>query len=1406
MSSFFGIPTGGSSPQPASSLFAASGEKSSAGSRGAGQTQSAPSLFPSPVCPSTASSSFLFSSSTAPSSSLFFSSTALSSSLFSSSTAPSSSLLSSPALSCGLPAGGGLSSSSSPSSAAAQPAASSAPAGKEIPRPPSPVSPSPLSSSASGASSSLSSSGTRPAATRAAASPFVASDGAAARIPWRPLATPPALSSLFSVAEDVSARVVACAGDVAAGEEEGDDAKKARGGRSQADPGAGAAPSAAFFPPSVLSEADIREKLVSCASRPSPSGANSAGASSPSVRRSRPRRLMPAVQLSCSCLRREDASAGEEEPALCTVSILRQWSASFSERGLPRSVVALRVAHVRGGDKETASRARDPPAETPAMGCTYMVIVSILGYDVEAQSPFSFVCSNSAGVVALLSESACCVCSLPPPPSRGAGDERAATPGEPRVEGEGRAAAAEKGEKPGAASSAQRRPIYRWMRDEDWEEEEDADHDTAEPVLHVRGRLLLDELRRSLEADEPEEDDAAVLRARRPPRSMVQCLLHPFSESALVLLTHELRPAPGSGGDAVAEETEYEAVGLPEASGAAPKAEETRAVLRLFDLAVSTEAPETEIVIPQPPSPAAGARALPVQFALGCASERLDLWPALAVFLLFPSAPRAAAPASSAPGVALCLCPFLPRRAPGLPAPLALALQEATTQARLLAETGAGRAGGAPEGAAEAASPSGGAKGRAAGAASTERGDSLDRHTRKWLLAREGEGKRGAAPMREAGETEKRDYAGADAEEEARASSPSEDEFAEACPGDRVLPVAQWLALADVAEGSDDGRTAKQGRSAASSESGKRGDAGALGSDAGGRSMDCVASAEDGDDLCAILLFATSPLTLLLTASERGDLRVWAAADEIRPCMRPAAQSPERELKFFLLQKAHFLDSPDSREAQPLPPSPSADGPCERETPPAGVRVGRLSLLPLPPRLTAAAVPAAFVCDAARVALLEFNFLSARAAAAALGSDASPQLSRPWLSLRPVLCAKESASARDGSLLCSISLHFSPPSWKSQEEKTSCTSLLSSLPPLSLVGSCLPAAASAASSSLSSASLLFFSLDVSALLFGDWWTPGRGGAGRGDAPVGAAASAASLSCKLGATKEAHARAEELLRSHETQLREVKQKIARAAQASRQAAESGATKDMRQATAAAAEFASSLLANLQFADECLLQVLRREESRLRVSKTASLARCACALDEDVKGLWATHRRQEALRREHERRLEELQSNMVLLEGLCSEAGKHLRQRDEVLRLRELQEAWAKLERDVAALPGALLEACPPVGAQRGRSASGRTGVAGHYGESEGDSDAGREKGVRGVGAAKCLSSGDARREYLRDALVCGDAESDADREERKAASQLLGAIEVARGQLSLLHQRQANLETLVERAASKTPLN
>ncbi|CBZ50199.1 putative armadillo/beta-catenin-like repeat-containing protein [Neospora caninum Liverpool] len=1380
MSSFFGVPTSAPSSKPTSSATAAGGQQSLFPSSSSllptgGEEKaklSTPSLFASSASLSSSlGSSSLFPPSTQPSSS--------SASL----TAPS--LLGSSSSSSSL-SGVGLSSSPmfAQLSGATPLQLNDTSLGRDqsslFPAAPSSSTPSPFSAPLFPSGSESAGAACAVRASPLGGAPKVAASEETGdcrdRVRSSCTGSPLPLSSLFWITDKAASPFLERVQHFEASD--GDAGREDRDRRSEGQSACVASRSfSSVFPSSALTHAHIREKISTIShaaradshrrqlhqrsARPA-SGSVPAASPLPSTETSPstpPGDLLP-VQLSCSCAGGESSRGSGTAGGPYSFSIVRQWSSSFPARGAPSSVVAIRVSPQPAAENgfELCGGSR----ETPAAGETaqaYTTLVSVLGYDVETQGPFSFVCCNASGsAIALLSRSACCVAALAGPESR----DGARGP----VCGDG-------GERESSEASS-RRPVLRWLRDEDWDEEEETDGET---VVRVRGLLLLDELQRNLELPTPGTSSGACPPPTGPPprRDMVKCLFHPFAETALVLLSHEA-PTPRREGSL-------------STAGCDEGADAEQAVLRLFDVAVSTEHPETEIFIPsclprdprqtssdQPPASqsAWGAerrRTLPVDFALGCSSEALDLWPALSVFL---SPASVAVEGEEDAPACLCFCPFLPSRVPALPAPLALALREATTQARLLEE------------AVEAEQDAG------------ERWDShdaclLDPQTRLWLIQRD---------ERSVGES-------LDAvPSEAPIRGPQERQFGPEDAARRRVPAAQWLTLrgdlrrtekddekrdAPEKEGPQDVRAAEQPVRDCVVTAGK-----------GGAEEDADGAAKNDRLLCGVQLFATNPLTMLLTATEAGDLLVWASADEITPCMRTVCgeqselQGTEgqtgnhgaggapgaKHLQFFLLQKSHFCDAAaDARD--PLS-SPSAsrcpEGVCGSKA--HSCVAGRLGLLPLPPSLTVSAVPAAFVYDACRVCLLQCHFLSASreaSAAAAPGDAWGPigDVSRPWVSLCGVLAVKNAGGAEtqdegacanaaaQGPLLCSLALQTLKHASDSHREAASA----GAFPALALVGSCL------------SSSLFLFSLDVSPLLFGR--AAAGIGAGRPEG-VGARAGASVALPKQAGTKDLQAHAAEMLRRHQAQVEQVREKIRAAASAAQKASASGATKDMRHATAAAAEFASSLVTTLQFADANLLQSLRQGERRLRSSTTANLARCANALETQVKEMWETHERQTRRQKEDEKRLEQVQTNMALLESLCVEAGRQLRQKDESLRLQELEEAWAKLETDVAKLPHIILERCRLNGTQRGLAA-------------EEDVERSGEEGVV-FGGAGFHAAGKGGRIGEPKGFFGGEGESEMEIEERKVAAKLLGVIEAGGSQLSLLHERQAALESLMQKVS------
>ncbi|KFG61346.1 putative armadillo/beta-catenin-like repeat protein [Toxoplasma gondii RUB] len=1118
------------------------------------------------------------------------------------------------------------------------------------------------------------------------------------------------------------------------------------------------AASASGFPTSALSHADIRDRVSRNILKHRGRDLERRSGSAQGASRS----LLP-VQLSCaSC--GPDASRGDGIPAPSGFSftIVRQWSSSVPARA-PSSVVAIRVSPQPA---EESSGTRDAcggsePRSESAVACSYTALVSVLGYDVETQSPFSFICCNTSGsVLALLSDSACCVATLTPPLGL---KEQAG------------------GDRCGAGTAEISRPALRWLRDEDWEEEEEELE--GEAVVQVRGLLLLDELQRNLEL--PGADDST--QGPSPRRTMVACCFHPFSETALVLLSHEEVAVPHTDG-----------VQSCEARGEA--GEDKRAILRLFDVAVSTEQPETEISVPFFPDGISGdtsselypapqlargqtggeeqrPRVLPVNFALGCSSEALELWPALSVFLLFPVSLEGA---TDAPGC-LCFCPFLPRRVPTLPAPLALALREATTQARLL-ERRCGASGPADQRDDE----DGGRD---------EAGDTcvLEPHTRAWLIQREAE-----RVLCEELSAAASSPVSAGLESRERQSSDAVSKEQNARPARRV-PVPQWVALRNGENKGEEKRDEKKELRGLVEE--RRGGSEEIEDEGEGR-------------LCAVQLFATNPLTMLLTATVTGALSVWASAEEIAPRMQVACSGEQSEedqglkqegrssghsgtqqaaetakpLQFFLLQKTYFCrprtNSKDPRSSASSPSSSlsSSSLVCTEGLSESfvGSVCGRLSLLALPPSLTASAVPAAFVFDACRVSLVECHYLSASSAGSASspGEDArsSRYRSRPCLSLHAVLAGRkaegswrgdggEAGEAVERPLLCSLSLR--------RRSRGSELAPVEASSHLALVGSCL-----------SDSSLSVFSLDVSPLLFG--WGDGAADVASAPEPTGCGGTVSFALPKRSGAKHQLEEAAHMLRQHHTHVEQVREKIRFAASAAKKASASGRTTDMRQATAAAAEFASSLVSTLQFADENLLQSLRHSERRLRSSTTANLARCTETLETQVKEMWATHECQVLRQKEDERRLEKVKKNMAILESLCVEAGRLLRERDESLRLRELEEAWTKLERDISRLPAALLERSRLSGSQCGR-------------EDEADVTRSSEEGLV-YGGAGCRAAAKGERVEKLRGVFPDEGESEVEDEEQKVATRLLRVVEAGGKQLSMLHERQATLESLMQKVS------
>ncbi|KEP63232.1 UNVERIFIED_CONTAM: hypothetical protein HHA_297830 [Hammondia hammondi] len=1298
MSSFFGIST---SAPPSQSLFSSSSVLSPTDEEKV--KLSTPSLFSSSSLSSVRRSSLFPPSAPSPSSTSF------------SFSSPSS----------------GLALSSSPLSSASHAQFPTSPGDKR----------SPSSAPSSSAASALS--GSRETTARARVQPAA-----------RPTSPVP-ISSLFWVTDDAASPILERIDPFF---EARDDAEQDRD--SPRRPDNARAASASGFPASALSHAHIRDRvsrnLLKHGGRDLERRSSSAQGASQS--------LLP-VQLSCaSCGLVASRGDGVPVPSGFSFTIVRQWSSSVPERA-PSSVVAIRVSPQPA---EESSGTRDPcagsePGSESAEACTYTALVSVLGYDVETQSPFSFICCNASGsVLALLSDSACCVATLTPP----CGTRREAR----------------EGDRCGAGTAEVSRPVLRWLRDEDWKEEEEELE--GEAVVRVRGLLLLDELQRNLELPGPDSTQGPS-----PRRTMVACCFHPFSETALVLLSHEevaVRHADG--------------VRSCEARGVA--GEDKQAILRLFDVAVSTEQPETEIGVPFSPNDGIAGdtsselrpapqlargqtggeeqrpRVLPVNFALGCSSEALELWPALSVFLLFPVSLETA---TDAPGC-LCFCPFLPRRVPTLPAPLALALREATTQARLLE-----RCCGASGPAEQRDSEDGGRD---------EAGDTclLEPHTRAWLIQREAE-----RVLCEESSAAALSPLSAGPESHERQCSDTVSKKQNARPARRV-PVPQWVALRNGENKGEENRGEK--RELRGSVEERRG-----------------GSAENEDEgegrLCAVQLFATNPLTMLLTATETGALSVWASADEIVPRMQVACSGEQSEedqglkpkgknsghsgtqqaaetakpLQFFLLQKTYFChpstnskDPRSSASSSSSSPLSSSSLVCTEGLNESfvGSACGRLGLLALPPSLTASAVPAAFVFDACRVSLVECHFLAASSAGSASspGEDArcSCDRSRPWLSLHAVLAGRkaggawrgeggEAGEALEGPLLCSLSLR--PRSRSSELAPAAASSRLA------LVGSCL-----------SDSSLCVFSLDVSPLLFG--WGDGAADVANAPEPTGGGGTVSFALPKRSGAKHQLEEAAHMLRKHQTHVEQVREKIRFAASAAKKASASGRTKDMRQATAAAAEFASSLVSMLQFADENLLQSLRNSERRLRSSTTANLARCTETLETQVKEMWETHECQVLRQRKDERRLEKVKKNMAILENLCVEAGRLLRERDESLRLRELEEAWAKLERDISRLPAALLEHSRLSGSQRGREAEAdvaRSSEEGHV-----------------CGGAGCRAAANGERVEKLRCVFPDEGESEVEDEEQKVASRLLRVVEAGGKQLSMLHERQATLDSLMKKVS------
>ncbi|CDJ65014.1 armadillo/beta-catenin-like repeat-containing protein, putative [Eimeria necatrix] len=239
--------------------------------------------------------------------------------------------------------------------------------------------------------------------------------------------------------------------------------------------------------------------------------------------------------------------------------------------------------------------------------------VHVPGHDVEEEGFFNFICCSSSGkAIALCCSRACCVAAVP---------------------------LLQQQQQAAAKSSS----------------------NSTRDCCKTIGQLLL--ASNNMELGQRKQQ-------QQQQRSFLQVSFHPFSDSALAVLTHE----------SLALEAEAAA------SAGAADCSDVHAVLRLFEICRSTEKPEQEILLPAAGEAAAAAAAFPAvpaaaqpghlasAFQFGAAAERIHLWTALSVFISYP-------PGSSSSSC-LCLSPFLPAHSQ-LPPALSLQLHDAALQQQL---------------------------------------------------------------------------------------------------------------------------------------------------------------------------------------------------------------------------------------------------------------------------------------------------------------------------------------------------------------------------------------------------------------------------------------------------------------------------------------------------------------------------------------------------------------------------------------------------------------------------------------------------------------------------------------------------------------------------------------------------
>ncbi|CDJ38944.1 armadillo/beta-catenin-like repeat-containing protein, putative [Eimeria tenella] len=242
--------------------------------------------------------------------------------------------------------------------------------------------------------------------------------------------------------------------------------------------------------------------------------------------------------------------------------------------------------------------------------------VHVPGHDVEEEGLFKFICCSSSGkAIALCCSRACCVSAVP------LLQQKQQATAKSRSNGTG---------------------------------------DCCETI----GQLLL--ANNSMEPGQPKQQ-------QQQQRSFLQVSFHPFSNSAVAVLTHESLASEAAAA----------------ASAAAADCSDVHAVLRLFEICRSTEKPEQEILLPAAGAPAVAAAAFPAApaaahpghlasaFQFGAAAERIHLWTALSVFISYPPGSS-----SSSSRSCVCLSPFLPAHSQ-LPPALALQLHDAALQQQL---------------------------------------------------------------------------------------------------------------------------------------------------------------------------------------------------------------------------------------------------------------------------------------------------------------------------------------------------------------------------------------------------------------------------------------------------------------------------------------------------------------------------------------------------------------------------------------------------------------------------------------------------------------------------------------------------------------------------------------------------